>query len=58
MNNMKCEVCEEKEAALKISVASIKNGVCDGEVWDTTNVCHDCAADSAAEICLILPEKK
>jgi hypothetical protein len=55
---MKCEVCEEKEAALKISVASIKNGVCDGEVWDTTNVCHDCAADSAAEICLILPEKK
>jgi protein-arginine kinase activator protein McsA len=51
---MKCEVCEENEATMKIHVTSIK----DGEVWDTTNVCHDCAVDPAAEICLILPERK
>ena len=26
--------------------------------WDTTDVCHDCARDAAAEICLILPDRE
>lgn len=49
----KCTVCEEQPAAVKITVTKI-----DGEYYDDTEVCLDCAQDPANELCLILPPKE
>jgi hypothetical protein len=51
---MKCIVCEENEATLRVTVVKIK----DDTVWDSSDVCYDCLKDPAGEICLVLPDKE
>jgi hypothetical protein len=46
----KCVVCDVNPATLKITVTKMN-----GDYYDDTEVCHTCANDACAEMCLCLP---
>jgi protein-arginine kinase activator protein McsA len=49
----KCYVCDDREAVVKILVTKL-----DGEVYDDSWICLDCAQEPASELCLCLPPKE